>query len=174
MYITLNDAAELICKIERRPDKPYVLRQLKAAYAAKFISPEDNNGPRGAGRYSPTEICKARLLLAAIRGTTDSTTIVAAFEDKRFAFAMAQMEGDASWNLVVSTVTLFDTAELGHTFVWERIGADGTRDRGTSGYADPTAPETESVGGTIEEVKVYRFTNLCRPLWQALTETGRG
>lgn len=172
MNITLNDAAELICKTERRPDKSYVLRQLKAAYAAKLIAPEDTDGPRGAGRYSPTEICKARLLMAAIRGTTDSTSIVSAFEDKRFTFAMADMEGNAAWNLVVSTVTVFDTAELGHTFVWERIAPDGTKDRGTSGYADPTDPETESVGGTIEEVKTYRFTNLCRPLWKALMEMG--
>lgn len=167
MNTNLNDLADLICTIDKgRPDKAYILRQLKGAAAAGFLIPDPNEyGPRGARVYPPAEICKARIYLAAVRTKVLSSTLRHAFDDQRFTWAVRDLsEQNTTWNLLVRWIST-DEEELTPHFTWEHIDGKGYKDHWIAN--DSPNPDTL---GTIESIQVFPFTRLCRPLLQKLNE----
>lgn len=174
--ITLQETAELIAKLERRPNARGVLRQLKALYAAEQIKPVPGlTGKRGALMYDLAELSKARICIAATDARMDSTALVEAFEKREFKHAVAGLTKGENWFLEIRMMR--DGDALSPQFRWCRWTDSGVN-RGIL-EQDAMDPETffnvmpgredsdDYVDGLESEIRI-KFFNLMRPIFKAM------
>ncbi|TCM85174.1 hypothetical protein [Rhodovulum steppense] len=170
---TLRDFTTVISETEKRPNTEKVFNQLKGLAARGLMRPlPDRYGPKGALLFTASELFRARVLMAAIDMGLSSENLAKLGSDLDDKALMERAITDLSaaqpslWLIEISWIRVPEQESAGVYGNWLR---DEVRMR--RGAADPLAPDTVSVSGTIEGALYIRFTSIALPLHAALHES---